>query len=116
MECLICMDIIENDELYTTRCNHHYHSECFTTCQYWSKEKNKCPYCRQSLIKGGKKSKRSDFEILEYSIGDKISVKSTKYNANGVVLKKTPHFVWVQFDGMSVKARVKKSNVVDVIP
>ena len=49
-ECLICLEEISKNEIsYITKCNHLYHKKCIIKSLNTSKEKNKCPYCRQKL-------------------------------------------------------------------
>jgi len=47
-ECVICMCSIinennENNEKFTTSCNHIFHKDCLTR---WCQQKNSCPSCR----------------------------------------------------------------------
>ena len=43
IECPICLERIESDDLKTGRCGHNFHQECI---DIWLREgKNKCPLC-----------------------------------------------------------------------
>jgi hypothetical protein len=45
-ECSICLDKIDNNNLYTSLCGHSFHSTCLNT---WFKKDNRCPLCRTQL-------------------------------------------------------------------
>jgi len=47
-QCPICLMDIENfKNITTTKCGHHFHSECLHSCL---KTKNTCPLCREPLV------------------------------------------------------------------
>ena len=48
VQCPICLMDIENSKnITTTKCGHHFHSECLHQCL---KTKNSCPLCREPLL------------------------------------------------------------------
>lgn len=47
VQCSICLDENEND-LYTTSCNHCFHDKCI---KQWLDKKNTCPNCRRFINK-----------------------------------------------------------------
>lgn len=44
--CSVCLENIEETDIYITKCNHHFHSECINS---WKRIKNSCPNCRGDL-------------------------------------------------------------------
>jgi|UniRef100_A0A6C0BQ33 hypothetical protein len=55
--CCICMDIVNNNSLFTlTLCKHYYHTECIDK---WQKRSDDCPYCRASLTTGKKQTEQN---------------------------------------------------------
>jgi len=50
MECIICLEVIENsDRLETTVCQHIFHKQCIRTLIKYNKYKACCPLCRAIL-------------------------------------------------------------------
>ena len=47
MECVICIEKIENTDLFTINsCKHEFHESCILE---WMKQKNECPICRSMI-------------------------------------------------------------------
>ena len=50
MECIICLEVIENSDLLeTTVCQHIFHKQCIHTLIKYNKYKASCPLCRAIL-------------------------------------------------------------------
>jgi hypothetical protein len=54
MECLICLDTIEENELFSSECGHHFHHKCILLefaeqCNTYFMKNLSCPYCRNIL-------------------------------------------------------------------
>jgi hypothetical protein len=45
--CSICLELINEEELITTSCNHIFHQLCIDE---WLSKKNTCPCCRSSIL------------------------------------------------------------------
>ena len=80
-----------------------------------SKEKNKCPYCRQKLGNNIliKLTKEDTLCKDIFKKGDSVIVNSTKYkNEKGNVLRTTTKSVWIIFENNKYpRSLVRKSNV-----
>jgi|TARA_B100001113_G_scaffold132206_1_gene108170 hypothetical protein len=115
-ECLICLEEIGKNEIsYITKCNHLYHKKCIIKSLNTSKEKNKCPYCRQKLGNNIliKLTKEDTLCKNIFKKGDSVIVNSTKYkNEKGNVLRTTTKSVWIIFENKKYpRSLVRKSNV-----
>tara|TARA_B100001769_G_C22020683_1_gene548451 strand:+ start:220 stop:594 length:375 start_codon:yes stop_codon:yes gene_type:complete len=115
-ECLICLEEIGKNEIsYVTKCNHLYHKKCIIKSLNTSKEKNKCPYCRQKLGNNIliKLTKEDTLCKDIFKKGDSVIVNSTKYkNEKGNVLRTTTKSVWIIFENNKYpRSLVRKSNV-----
>ena len=50
IECPICMEKIESDQLYTTGCGHNFHISCINQLKKSTKtDLLKCPICRKNI-------------------------------------------------------------------
>ena len=115
-ECLICLEEIGKNEIsYVTKCNHLYHKKCIIKSLNTSKEKNKCPYCRQKLGNNIliKLTKEDTLCKDIFKKGDSVIVNSTKYkNEKGNVVRTTTKSVWIIFENNKYpRSLVRKSNV-----
>ena len=46
IECPVCLELIDTEDMEITRCGHKYHKNCIATVQA---NDNKCPTCRKKL-------------------------------------------------------------------
>lgn len=58
--CTICLNSIEKDNVFTTKCNHCFHHKCMME---WLKDNNTCPVCRNELFEKSPEEKERSFEI-----------------------------------------------------
>ena len=115
-ECLICLEEIGKNEIsYVTKCNHLYHKKCIIKSLNTSKEKNKCPYCRQKLGNNIliKLTKEDTLCKDIFKKGHSVIVNSPKYkNEKTNVLRTTTKSVWILFENNKYpRSLVRKSNV-----
>ena len=112
IECLICLEEISKNEIsYVTKCNHLYHKKCIIKSLKTSKEKSKCPYCRQKL--GKTILSKLIKEDSVFKKGDNVIINSTKFkNEKGNILRITTKSVWVIFENKKCpRSLVRKCNV-----
>lgn len=98
--CLICFDDLNSEvpknKKCVTYCGHAYHTECLMESKKFTKDKSKCPYCRQYI---DKKNFLASECKNKYHINDEVYAKSAKYKEErkGVITRKTNYYLWVYF-------------------
>jgi hypothetical protein len=74
VQCPICLlDIDNSKNITTTKCGHHFHSECLHSCL---KTKNSCPLCREPLVE-------TNTRLTKRKIGDITNKVLTNLTYNG---------------------------------
>ena len=57
-KCPICMDLVEESKITTTKCGHQF---CCNCVDLWEEENSSCPMCRTQLKEINKKRKENIF-------------------------------------------------------
>ena len=86
MECSICLETIEADQVLETPCGHHFHEVCL---RQWFLQSNYCPLCRQLChyeqldedegfdeedFEEGEIEEGEVFEIFHYNVAEMLSI------------------------------------------
>ena len=59
--CTICLNDVEDSNVFKTKCNHTFHHKCMME---WLKDNNTCPVCRTELFeKTHEDEKERSFEV-----------------------------------------------------
>ena len=119
MNCSICLDTINPNENYTTKCSHHFHHKCMI---HWLVNNDNCPVCRcslncQSTIK--KKSRIAINPQIFTKLTEQTQYKLISYvidivdnNTNGQIIPNNKYIDIV----ISNKSRyVKDSDCIQII-
>lgn len=121
--CLICLDPFHDVSVnrdddgdgvtlkkIVTYCGHSFHKSCLDESRKFTKEKAKCPYCRQFT---GKQNFLAHKYRKLLNIGDEVSVycKKNKCERKGRILRKTNCYVWIRYYDDKTVSRVINYNV-----
>ena len=120
MTCENCLEEFnEKSKLFTTSCNHSFHSECLSKYVKLFKKNNEnstCPYCRQKWNLSAFKKMEEDEDKLKKKIGDYVMIDTQKYkHVKGKIINITPKMYYLEIEGEANYKRIKQSNTCDII-